>query len=188
MSQMTDALARLSGGVYKQARTREEIDEKLSRFFPYKLSEEAYEFYQWSGAPIGNHFPEGQDVPDGTGTFHCGLNYLLGFAGELIRFLSIEENELLYYEPDHQNYFRLYSSENSIWIIEGTETKVETSPVYEYESYKDLWFPSLTNMMLAMAEADEKVGTLFPQENYDDDDWGTEEYEEKIRNDWKTLK
>lgn len=40
------ALARLSDGVYKQARTREEIDEKLSRFFPYKLSEEADEFYQ----------------------------------------------------------------------------------------------------------------------------------------------
>ena len=51
MSQMTDALARLSGGVYKQARTREEIDEKLSRFFSYKLLEEAYEFYQlWLGS------------------------------------------------------------------------------------------------------------------------------------------
>lgn len=58
MSQMTEVLAKLSGiGVYKQTITREEVEKELS-FFPYKLSEEAYEFYQWDGAPVGERYPK----------------------------------------------------------------------------------------------------------------------------------
>ncbi len=57
------------------------------------------------------------------------------------------------------------------------------------EKGDELWFPSLTNMMLAIAESLETVGTIFPlcDVNSDDEDYGTDRYEEKMREQCKTV-
>lgn len=44
-------------------------------------------------------------------------------------------------------------------------------------------------MMLAIAEALETVGTILPElsSNYDDDDYGTDDYDDKIRKNCKIV-
>lgn len=182
MSQMTDALAKLSGGVYKQARTREEINKELS-FFPYQLSEEAYEFYQWDGAPIGERFPDdwNGDLHD-TSTYDCQLDGTLGIQEDYIHFLSIEE--VSGYYPDalyNLKNFPFVSSEYYFLVITASETNVATSPVFIRENIKEeLFFPSLTNMMMAIVESLETVGSVSPliKGNCDAKDYGTAFYQD----------
>ncbi|MEM8830818.1 MAG: hypothetical protein AAGE96_15880 [Cyanobacteria bacterium P01_G01_bin.19] len=187
---MTDALAKLCGCVYQQARTREEIDKELC-FFPYQLSEEAYEFYQWDGAPVDKCSHRiWKDRHNHKTTYKCVLEKLLGTTYDFVHFLSIEEAKKLY--TDDYNYFPFveYAEESGILAIAKLEKKViNNSPVVRLtEEGERSWFPDLTSMIMAIAEAKEKIGTLHPQTNYDDEDWETEEYEEKIGNDWKTIK
>ena len=73
-------------------------------------------------------------------------------------------------------------------MISGSKIKTDTSPVLKVEDGEaELWFPSLTKMMLAIAESEEAAGTILPKglesivENIDDEDYGTEAYKEKIR-------
>ena len=153
---MTDALARLSDGVYKQARTRKEIDENLSLFFPYKLSEEVYEFYQWSGAPVGKRFhATWKDRHNKKATYKCKLETLLGTTHDMIHFLSIDEAKRLY--TDDYNYFLFveYGEESGILAIAGLQKKVinNSSVVKVTEEGERLCFPNSTSMMLAIAEA-----------------------------------
>ncbi|MFN6516258.1 MAG: hypothetical protein RMY29_017395 [Nostoc sp. CreGUA01] len=193
---MTEALERISNGVRftKQGMSLEEVERRLS-FFPFRLSDEAYEFYQWAGAPTGDRHPDGWDGSyNDNSTYYCFLEQLLEGADDLIHFLSLEEAEKLYSLRDADIYdpkcLPFVSYENGILVIVGSQTQIETSPVLQREDIKDkLWFPSLTNMMLAIAEALETVGTILPElssHNYDED-YGTNDYDEKIRNNCKIV-
>ncbi|MBW4598653.1 MAG: hypothetical protein KME29_03340 [Calothrix sp. FI2-JRJ7] len=69
-------------------------------------------------------------------------------------------------------------------VILGSLTPTETSPVLQREDANNdkLWFPSLTNMMLAIAESLEKVGSILPalSSRYDDEDYAADEYDKKF--------
>ena len=186
MSRMTEALERIS--IYchlsKPDRRREEIERKLC-FFPFQLSDEVYEFYQLAGAPVGMRFPDDCDGSYSNSTYSCALERFLGTANDLILFLSIEEAER-YYSPsfDDPKYLPFVSYENGSLVIAGSETQVANSPVLQREDCDpSLWFPSLTNMMLAIAESLETVGTIFPGVTIDDYDenYGTNKYHEKLQ-------
>ncbi|MBE9119658.1 hypothetical protein IQ269_02280 [Tychonema sp. LEGE 07199] len=184
MSVMTEALERIS--IYCELsepdRPREEIEKKLS-FFPFQLSDEAYEFYQWAGAPVGMRWPDDDDCSYSSSTYYCALERFLGNADDLIHFLSLEEAKG-YYSPSFHDpkYLPFVSYENGWLFIAGSETKVENSPVLQLEECDpSLWFPSLTNMMLAIAESLETVGTILPDFDYHNEDYRTNKYREKIQ-------
>lgn len=186
MSMMTEALERISiyCNLSQPDRPREEIEKKLS-FFPFQLSDEAYEFYQWAGAPVG--IMRWPPYDEGNSTYSCALERFLGTASDVIHFVSIEEAER-YYSPSFHDpkYLPFVSSENSFLVIAGSETKVENSPVLQQEDCDpSLWFPSLTNMMLAIAESLETVGTIWPAPTIDD--YGTNKYHEKIQKQWQVV-
>lgn len=180
MSMMTDALERIS--IYchlsKPDRRREEIERKLS-FFPFQLSDEVYEFYQWAGAPVGMKL-YGSNGFYSNSTYFCALERFLGNVSDLIYFLSIEEAER-YYSPsiDDPKYLPFVSYEYGYLAIAGSETQVANSSVIQREDRYSLWFPSLTNMMLAIAESLETVGTILPGITMDDndEDYGTNKYQ-----------
>ncbi|MEG3976259.1 hypothetical protein QT970_16800 [Microcoleus sp. herbarium8] len=187
MSVMTEALERIS--IYCELtqpdRPREEIEKKLS-FFPFQLSDEAYEFYQWAGAPVGiRRWPP---YDDGNSTYYCALERFFESASDLIHFVSIEEAER-YYSPSFHDpkYLHFVSYENGCLFISGSETKVENSPVLRLgECDPSLWFPSLTNMMLAIAESLETIGTIWPDLTIDDDE--TNKYHrEKLHKQWQVV-
>lgn len=70
-------------------------------------------------------------------------------------------------------------------VIACSETHIEVSPVLQREKINDeLWFPSLTNMMLAIAESIEIIGTIFPGFTCDENGYLPDEDEE--REQWKT--
>jgi hypothetical protein len=177
---MTEALERIS--IYcdlsQPDRPREEIEKKLS-FFPFQLSDEVYEFYQWAGAPVGiRRWPP---YDDGNSTYSCALERFLGNASDLIHFVSIEKAER-YYSPSFHDpkYLEFVSYENGALFIAGSETQVANSPVLRLEDCDpSLWFPSLTNMMLAIAESLETVGTILPGSTLED--YGTNKYHEKLQ-------
>lgn len=184
MSMMIEALERIS--IYchlsKPDRRIEEIEKKLS-FFPFQLSDEVYEFYQWAGAPVGMRFPDDCDVSYSNSTYSCALEEFLGNANDLIHFLSIEEAERYYpLSIDDQKYLPFVSYENGLLAIAGSETQVANSPVLKREERYDLWFPSLTNMMLAIAESLETVGTILPGVTMDyNEEHGTNKYHQKLQ-------
>jgi len=189
---MTEALERIS--IYcdlsQPDRPREEIEKKLS-FFPFQLSDEAYEFYQWAGAPVGVRWPDDGDGSYSNSTYSCALERFLGTAIDLIQFVSIEEAER-YYSPSFHDpkYLPFVSYENGSLVIAGSETQVANSPVLQREDCDpSLWFPSLTNMMLAIAECLETVGTIIPGPTIDDYDenYGTNKYHEKLQKQWQVV-
>lgn len=196
MSLMTDTLKRICGRyrLTEPGMSREEVERRLS-FFPFRLAEEAYEFYQWAGAPTGDRRPDDWDgCRNDTSTYNCALETWLEGADDLIHFLSVEEAEKLYYIGNADIYdikcLPFVSYENGILVIGGSETQVETLPVLQREDRDDeLWFPSLTNMMLAIAESLETAGTILPElySCYDDEDYGTDKYDEKIRQKCKVV-
>ena len=191
MSMMTEALERIS--IYcdlrQPDRPREEMEKKLS-FFPFQLSDEAYEFYQWAGAPVG--IMRWPPYDDGNSTYSCALERFLGNANGLIHFVSIEEAER-YYSPSFHapKYLQFVAYENGSLFIAGSETQVANSPVLQLEDRDpSLWFPSLTNMMLAIAESLETVRTIIAGESIDDYDenYGTNKYHEKLQKQWQVVK
>jgi len=130
-------------------------------------------------------FPDDCDGSYSNSTYSCALERFLGNARDLIHFLSIEEAER-YYSPsfDDPKYLPFVSYENGSLFIAGSETQVANSPVLQLEDRDpSLWFPSLTNMMLAIAESLETVGTIFPGVSIDDYDknYGTNKYQEKLQ-------
>jgi hypothetical protein len=174
MSLMTEALERISQcHLTRPKRTREEVERQL-RFFPFELSEEVYEYYQWAGAPIGNQRPPGWDGSyNDNSTYSCVLEHLLDGASDLIHFMSLEEAEEFY--PNYSLNADLYdakclpftSYENGVLVIAGSENQIDVSPVLQRESGRDkLWFPSLTNMMLSIAECVEAIGTILPMSSH----------------------
>lgn len=177
MSLMTEALERISiySHLTRPGRSREEVQRQLS-FFPFKLADEVYEFYQWAGAPIGDRFPDGWDgFYNNNSTYYCSLERFLGSASDLIYFRSLEEAEKDY--PHYSRNADIYnvkclpfvSYENGELGIAGSETQIDVSPVLQREDGDDkLWFPSLTNMILAIAESLETIGTLLPGCTYDE--------------------
>ncbi len=186
MSMMTEALERIS--IYcdlsQPDRPREEIEKKLS-FFPFQLSDEAYEFYQWAGAPVG--IMRWPPYDDGNSTYSCALERFFESVSDLIHFLSIEEAER-YYSPSFHDpkYLQFVSYENGSLFIAGSETQVANSPVLLLEDRDPyLWFPSLTNMMLAIAESLETVGTIWPAPTIED--YGTNKYQEKLQKQWQVI-
>lgn len=199
MSSLTEALERItvaSGFRFnKKGMSLEEIERRLS-FFPFRLSNEAYEYYQWAGAPTGDCRPDDWDgFYNNSSTYKCSLEGLLEKADDLIHFLSIEEAEK-YYSPRNADIYDpkclpFVSYENGLLVIVGSLTPAETSPVLQREdANKDrLWFPSLTNMMLAIAESLETVGSILPSlcTRYEDEDYGTDEYDKKIRENCKIV-
>ncbi|MBE9163185.1 hypothetical protein [Tychonema sp. LEGE 06208] len=184
MSVMTEALERIS--IYCELsepdRPREEIEKKLN-FFPFQLSDEAYDFYQWAGAPVGMRWPDDDDCSYSSSTYSCALERFLGNASDLIEFVSIEEAERYYpLSIEDSKYLPFVSYENGLLAIAGSETPVANSPVIQLEEGSDyLWFPSLTNMMLAIAESLETVGTILPDFDYHNEDYRTNKYREKIQ-------
>jgi hypothetical protein len=186
MSMMTEALERIS--IYcdlsQPDRPREEIEKKLS-FFPFQLSDEAYEFYDWAGAPVG--IMRWPPYDDGNSTYSCTLERFFESVSDLIHFVSIEEAER-YYSPSFHDpkYLQFVSYENGSLFIAGSETQVANSPVLLLEdSDPSLWFPSLTNMMLAIAESLETVGTIWPAPTIED--YGTNKYQEKLQKQWQVI-
>jgi hypothetical protein len=169
----------------------EEIERILSSF-PFRLSDEAYEFYQWAGAPVGDSQPEDWDGSyNDSSTYHCALENLLQGVDDFFHFMSLEEfvKSAPYLGDTNPEWLPIFSSEYNHLVIPGSKIQVATSPVLIVEDGKaELWFPSLTNMMLAIAESKEAVGTILPTglesivENIDDEDYGTEAYKEKVRN------
>jgi hypothetical protein len=190
MSLMTETLARIGKycGVSGSERGIEEVQQQLT-FFPFQLSDEAYEFYQWVGAPVGEEFPEDWDAVDNNySTCACALESLLGNVSDLIHFMSIEEAVKAYspFSGDVKG-FPFVSYENGLLMIVGSEDKAPTSPVLSRENGDRLWFPSLTNMMLAILESLEVVGSIGLSTDYDDEDYGTPRYAEKIREQGQIL-
>lgn len=181
MSMMTEALERIS--VYchlsQPDRRREEIERELS-FFPFQLSDEVYEFYQWAGAPVGMMLYDSNGFYSNS-TYSCALERWLGNASDLIHWLSIEEVERYYSSSiNDSKYLPFVSYEYGCLAIAGSETQVANSPVIRQDEDGDsLWFPSLTNMMLAIAESLETVGTIWPGVtiDYNDEDYGTNKYQ-----------
>lgn len=113
----------------------------------------------------------------------------------MIHFLSIEEAEKYYSPRDADIYdpkcLPFVSYENGLLVIVGSLTPTETSPVLQREDANNdkLWFPSLTKMMLAIAESLETVRSILPalSSRYDDEDYGTDEYDKKIRENCKIV-
>lgn len=112
----------------------------------------------------------------------------------MIHFLSLEEAEKFY--PNYSNNadicdpqcLSFVSYEYGELVIAGSETPTEVSPVLKKEDRKyELWFPSLTNMMLAIVEALETLKSIYPPSIPPNEDGDTylEPDEEKER--WKTL-
>lgn len=186
MSMMTEALERISiyCNLSQPDIPREEIEKKLS-FFPFQLSDEAYEFYQWAGAPVG--IMSWPPYDEGNSTYSCALERFFESVSDLIHFVSIEEAER-YYSPsfDDPKYLPFVSYENGSLVIAGSETQVANSPVLQREDGDpSLWFPSLTNMMLAIAESLETVGTIIPGLTIDD--YETNKYREKLHKQWQVV-
>jgi hypothetical protein len=191
MQQMTDALTRISKycNIRRPNRSREEVEQQLS-FFQFELAEEVYEYYQWAGAPIGDKMPEGWDGShNDNSTYYCGLESFLGYASDLIHFLSLEEAKNMYPNypgnPDtHELRFLPFMSyENGMLVIAGAESPTEASIVMQNEARYELWFPSLTDMMLAIAETIETIGTLMPGSTVDEHGNSPEPDEEQRQ--WK---
>lgn len=168
MSLMTEALERISEHLQISTpnRTREEVEKQLA-FFPFYLAEEVYEYYQWAGAPIGFHYAE----EEGGSTYQCLLNTLIGEGEDLIEFSSLETAKYWYCSGFEKGgvhgvkNFLFVASENTSLVIAGSETPTDVSPVLESEEgpgSERLWFPSLTNMMLAIADAVDAFGTIMP--------------------------
>lgn len=168
MSLMTEALERISiyCHITRPSGSREDVERQLS-FFPFKLADEVYEFYQWAGAPIGDWSFDSSY--NNNSTYYCSLERFLGSASDLIQFQSLEQAEKHYHS--YSSYAHLYdvkclpfvSYENGELVIAGSETPIDVSPVLVREDGDDrLWFPSLTNMILAIAESLETIGTLLP--------------------------
>lgn len=189
MSMMTDALEQIS--IYchlsKPDRCREEIERELS-FFPLQLSDEVYEFYQWAGAPVGMMLYNSDGFYSNS-TYSCALERFFEKVSDLIRFVPIEEAERYYpLYIDEPKYLPFVSYENGYLVIAGSETPVEKLAVIQQEEGSNyLWFPSLTNMMLAIAESLETVGTIWPEVDYHDEDYATNKYREKIQEQWQVV-
>ncbi|MBE9032863.1 hypothetical protein IQ266_24305 [filamentous cyanobacterium LEGE 11480] len=173
MSLMTEALARIDAhfNSARPARSREAVEQQIGSFFQFQLSEEVYEYYQWAGAPIGDQCP----VNGGESTYTCRFDGL--FDDGLIHFLSLEEAAKHYQNhttnPEISDIqclpFVLY--ENGELVIAGSEPPIDVSAVLVREDIQDqLWFPSLTNMMLAIAESLETVGSIDPSGVFRDAD------------------
>jgi hypothetical protein len=132
-------------------------------------------------------FPDDCDGSYSNSTYSCALERFLGNARDLIHFLSIEEAER-YYSPsfDDPKYLPFVSYENGSLFIAGSETQVANSPVLQLEDRDpSLWFPSLPNMMLAIAESLETVGTIEPAPTIED--YGTNKYHEKLQKQWQVM-
>jgi hypothetical protein len=180
MSIMIETLERINKycNLTEPFKSREEVEKQLD-FFPFKLSDEVYEYYQWAGAPIGNYNPP-QDWDDNSSgsyqwTYSCVLEQFLEGVNDLIHFVSLDEAREIY--AGFSIYPHLYaleclpfvSYENGILVIAGSENQIDISPVLVREGNDDrLWFPSLTKMMMAMAESIETIGTLIPGGTRDD--------------------
>lgn len=193
MSLMTEALERISSYCYikKPGQSREEVERQLS-FFPFQLADEAYEYYQWAGAPTGDRTPDGWDGSyNDNSTYEFIPKHFLKFPSDLIHFLSIEEAEKCHHHDYDPTYFPFVSYENGWLFLVGSETPDATSPVIQGEDKCKLWFPSLTNMMLAIAESLETIGSIWPpsiprhDSRYEDSDVYIDRDEE--REQWKTL-
>lgn len=193
MSSLTEALERItvaSGFRFTETgMSLEEVEKRLS-FFPFRLSDEAYDYYQWAGAPTGDRRPDDWDGSyNDSSTYKCSLEGLLERAEDLIHFLSIEEAEKYYSLRDADIYdpkcLPFVSYEKGLLVTVGSLILAKTSPVLQREdaNKNEFWFPSLTNMMLAIAESLETVGSILPalSRRYDDEDYGTDKYDEKIR-------
>lgn len=189
MSVMTNTLERICKS--KPARSREEVERQLE-FFPFKLSNEVYEYYQWGGAPTGDKMPEGWDGShNGNSTYYCDLEHYLGSSEDLIHFLSLEEAEQHYSWIDtglhDAKCLPFVGYENGLLVIAGSDSEIEVSAVLQREDIKDkLWFPSLTNMMLAIAESVETIGTIMPGCMVDEN--GDFPSQDEVRKQWETLK
>ncbi len=190
MSLMTEALERISiySHITRPSRSREEVERQLS-FFPFKLADEVYEFYQWAGAPIGDWSFDSSY--NNNSTYYCSLEKFLGCASDLIHFRSLEQAEKHYlnYSSNAHLYdvkcLPFVSYENGELVITGSETQIELSPVLQREDGDDmLWFPSLTNMILAIAESLETIGTLLPGCTYDEN--GERPDRDEERKQWET--
>lgn len=195
MSLMTEALERISSycNIKKTGRSRKEVEKQLS-FFPFQLADEAYEYYQWAGAPTGDCMPDGWDGSyNDNSTYKFIPEYFLRFPSDVIHFLSIEEAEQCHRHDYGPTYFPFVSYEYGWLFLIGSETPVATSPVMQGEEDREckLWFPSLTNMVLAIAESLETLGSIWPPSiprhdpRYEDGDVYIDRDEE--REQWQTL-
>jgi hypothetical protein len=172
MSIMIETLERISTYCHlsEPFKSRAEVEKQLN-FFPFKLSDEVYEYYQWAGAPTGNYHPP-QDWDGNSSsyqcTYSCVLEQFLGGVNDLIHFVSLDEAKEIY--SGFSIYPHLYdlkclpfvSYENGLLVISVSENQIDISPVLAREDDDKLWFPSLTKMMLAIAESIETIGTLLP--------------------------
>jgi hypothetical protein len=139
----------------------QEIESSLQNF-PFKLPKEVYELYLWHNGTLPKQ-RENEFTPE---YFNFGY-HLAGLAGDIVLY-SLEEAmfwwqardewnaSFLPYEPS--NVFPLFAAERGNIVVLGSRIQQESSPIYWVEDLvvplnQEPLYPSLTHMMLAIAEA-----------------------------------
>ncbi len=120
------------------------------------------------------------------------LECLLERADDIIHFQSLEEMGKNYsiLNASNPEWLPIISAEYSHFVISGSQTQIDTSPVLIVNDKSKLWLPSLTDMMLAIAEFIEVTGTILPGwfDDPDDEDYGTDTYDAKVRDKCRIVK
>lgn len=174
MSVLTEALQRIQAhskcqlSYCRPQLTYGQIELTLQEY-PFKLSKEVYELYLWQDGTL----PPQTDRNDEAIKEIFDFGYHLAMLTGDIELLPLEEaafewqtrdewyRSFLSYEPS--NIFPLFTADRGKIVVLGREVQQETSPVYWVDDFvvrldQEPLYPSLTNMMLAIAEAIELGG------------------------------
>lgn len=128
--------------------TLEEIEEQV-KILPFRIPIEIYELYQWRNG-TRNRSP---------------------FMHEFINFLPLDDVEYgaisLYQSWSRKRlisfYLPIFVAEEAedAYLVVGDEQQQESSPVFDLSGRHPPMYPSLTNMMLSIAECLETVGNVY---------------------------
>lgn len=148
-------------GNYQPRLSLEQIEEIIQPY-QFRLPQELYDFYQMGNGclPIGTP----QDL-DSIYNYKYFPSYTQTFI-TLQEAISCYKGVLLDYNPRLLTICHSYDEAEVVLVIVGSEKQQETSPVFhtysdcinEQLTQRDIFFPSLTNMMLAYAELYEYKG------------------------------
>ena len=145
-----------------QPRLSLEQIEEIIKPYQFKLPQEFYDFYKTGNGCLPIGIP--QDL-DSIYNYQYFPSYTQSFV-TLQEAISCYKGVLLDYNPRLLTICHSYDEAEVVLAIVGNEQKQQTSPVFrtysdcinDELSEKDIFFPSLTNMMLAYAELYEHKG------------------------------
>jgi hypothetical protein len=149
-----------------------EIEQKLA-ILPFRLPVEVYEIYQWcdggENPTVVDEYPSGilqaSDIP-----YH-EYNILIALA----QFFDLDTAISLWLRGDQEAgrgagrepslQFPLMHHENGIIVVVGSQEQQESSPVWDVDGLGELLekaqYPSITNMMTAVAEIADKEAEFW---------------------------